>query len=81
MLLPLVYALATRPGLYNEMRHFLLLLPLIAVLAGVSAKLLCTYLQQWRSVVLLYLGLYVATLVRLHPYEYIFYNHLVGGRG
>lgn len=88
LLLPLAYALATRLELYNEMRHFLFLLPPIVVLAGVSAELLCTYLQQWRSavpcvtvigLVLLYFGLHIATLVRILPYEYVFYNHLVGG--
>ncbi len=87
LFLPLGYALVTRPGLYNEMRHFLFLLPPMAVLAGGSASLLWAELQR-RGVVLrltaigavvIYLSFHVATLVRLHPYEYVYYNHFVGG--
>lgn len=87
MLLPLAYALITRPGLYNEMRHFLFLLPPMAVLAGASAAMLWEHLMQ-RAVVLratvvsavvIYLVMNGATLVRLHPYEYIDYNQLTGG--
>lgn len=87
LLLPLAYALISRPGLYNEMRHFLFLLPPMAVLAGASADLLCHHLQRRNKVLrvatlgaaLLYLVFHVASMARLHPYEYVYYNHLVGG--
>jgi hypothetical protein len=86
LLLPLAYALITRPGLYNEMRHFLFLLPPMAVLAGVGADLLCDHLQR-RSVMLrttaigvalFYLAFHIASMARLHPYEYVHYNQIVG---
>ena len=87
LFLPIGYALATHPGLYNEMRHFLFLLPPMAVLAGISADLLWEHLQRRHvmlratsiSAVVIYLGFHTATMVRLHPYEYVNYNHLVGG--
>lgn len=87
LFLPLLYAIVSSPGMYNEMRHFLFLLPPLAILAGVGGDLVWGYLQRRAPIqrvavllmVVIYLGLHVATLVRLHPYEYIYYNPLVGG--
>lgn len=87
LLLPLAYALITRPVLYNEMRHFLFVQPPMAVLCGVAADRLWRYLQP-RAMALrvtvaallsLYMFQHLAGMARLHPYEYVSYNRGVGG--
>jgi len=87
LLLPITYVLVSRPALYNEMRHFLFLLPPLAVLMGVAAELLWQQLRQ-RSRALhttiviaaaIALASEVVEMARLHPYEYVSYNGVVGG--
>ncbi|HEY0635209.1 MAG TPA: glycosyltransferase family 39 protein [Gammaproteobacteria bacterium] len=87
LLLPIVYVLLSRPVLYNEMRHFLFVLPPLAVLAGVSLDRLGSYL--WRSVrvertlitllLVAYMASHLVSMARLHPYQYVAYNSAVGG--
>ena len=69
------------------MRHFLFTVPPIAVLAGLGLNGLLGRLETLNrsaaagaaAVVLLGLGWNAATLYRLHPDEYLFFNPLVGG--
>jgi len=69
------------------LRHFLFVLPPIAVLAGIGldrvATLLTTMRQQLGiaalAVFIVGFGWNAVTLVRLHPYEYLVFNPLVGG--
>jgi hypothetical protein len=69
------------------MRHFLFLLPPLAVLAGVGfSELVDTLEMNGRRLAAGAIALVGAcflwegaTLVRLHPYENLFYNALVGG--
>ena len=69
------------------MRHFLFIVPPLAVLAGIGVHACLSVLEtQGRSVGLAAsLGVAAAfawdatTLIKLHPYEYLFYNSLVGG--
>lgn len=84
-LFPLAFAVWDRPALYNGIRHFTFVLPPLAVLAAWG---LSTRWQQLRSrprrrnaLALLVLVLALDTLVtlaRLHPYQYVYYNHLAG---
>jgi hypothetical protein len=82
---PLLYAAITRPVLYNEMRHFLFVLPPLAVLVGLGLDRLARVPAPSvaRAVAALalgaYLAMHVALVARLHPYEYVYYNALVGG--
>ena len=72
---------------FTGLRHFLFVVPAMAVLAGIGLDAALTALTT-RSRVLAF-GAGVAatacflwnavTLVELHPYEYLFYNPLVGG--
>ncbi len=72
---------------FTGMRHFLFTVPPIAVLAGVGLNGLLSRLEGLNrlvaagatALVLLGLGWDAATLYRLHPDEYLFYNPLVGG--
>ena len=72
---------------FTGLRHFLFLLPTLATLAGIGLDALLSALAA-RHRVLGSGGLTIVTacflwdavtLVRLHPYEYLFYNPLVGG--
>jgi hypothetical protein len=72
---------------FTGMRHYLFVVPPIAVLAGIGIHLGLSFLDRqgrWAAagavaVVAAAFVADVATLVRLHPYEYLFFNSLVGG--
>jgi hypothetical protein len=83
---PLAAFVILRPNIYNGMRHFLFVLPPLAVLAGVAAADVFRRLQTTvpRNIllpgaVLLLLSAGPA-MVRLHPYENVFYNVLAGSK-
>lgn len=85
---PILVAIARRPVIYDGARHFLFLLPLLAVVAALGADWLlgCAlashHLAARRAVpaaLVVAALLEASTLVRLHPYEYVYFNRLVGG--
>lgn len=66
------------------MRHFLFVLPPLAVIAAVAIERLARRLTPWSSRGLLALcalavGLSAARMVALHPLQYIYFNDLSGG--
>lgn len=83
---PLAYAWLGQPALYNGIRHFLFLLPPLAVAAALGWRMLWQAVRGW-SPARWGLGLAFAvlavshgvTLSRLHPYGYTYYNRLAGG--
>jgi 4-amino-4-deoxy-L-arabinose transferase-like glycosyltransferase len=85
--LPVVVTIATQPGIYNGIRHFVFLLPPLAVLGGLAAAWMAGLLARYGSltttagVLVLAAGIAspVVQMVRLHPYEYTYYNRLDGG--
>jgi hypothetical protein len=72
---------------FTGMRHFLFVVPPIAVLAGIGIHVVMSRLEAAGRIaalaaaatVTLAIGSDAAALVRLHPYEYLFFNSLVGG--
>jgi hypothetical protein len=82
---PFVHFVLARPVTYDCARHFLFVLPPIAVAAGVVADRLLAHARTpiMRGAVAASLiagiGSQVATMVTLHPHEYVYYNELVGG--
>ena len=72
---------------FTGLRHFLFVVPPLAVLAGIGCDGLLARLEAWRRSVACGVAAIVAAmltwnaveLVRLHPYENLFYNPLVGG--
>jgi hypothetical protein len=72
---------------FTGLRHFLFIIPPLAVLAGIGLDKILTFgATRGRSLgfgsAVLVSGFFVwnaATLVRLHPDEYLFYNLAVGG--
>ena len=72
---------------FTGMRHFLFVIPSIAVLAGVGLHLSISALERRRRLlaagalafITAWYGWNLSLLVELHPYEYLYYNRAVGG--
>jgi Dolichyl-phosphate-mannose-protein mannosyltransferase len=85
--LPVLITIATRPAMYNGIRHFVFLTPPFAVLGGLSGAWIARRLRRYgraavtAGAVVLAAGVAspVFDMVRLHPYEYTSFNHLIGG--
>ncbi len=86
-LFPIAYVVLTRPAAYNGIRHFVFLLPPFAVLGGLAgAWLIVRSMRLSRAAAggvaaLILAGLIepVVAIVKLHPYEYTYFNPLAGG--
>ena len=82
---PVAYAIAIKAVLFDGMRHFIFVLPPIAVAAALIADRALTRFAAlpYRVPIYAALGLYgmahVATMVMLHPDQYVYYNAFVGG--
>jgi hypothetical protein len=82
---PVAYAIAIKAVLFDGMRHFIFVLPPIAVAAAlamdraVSALAHVPYRQAIYAALGLYGGAHVTTMVLLHPDQYVYYNAFVGG--
>ncbi len=79
------FYLILKPVIYDGLRHFLFLLPVLAAIAALSAA---EWIQNAKKnslfkIILCLCALNGLTvvyhLVRLHPYEYIYFNELTGG--
>jgi hypothetical protein len=87
VLLPVLITVATRPAMYNGIRHFIFVLPPLAALGGRAAAQIADRLARHgriavgAGVLALLIGIAspVLDMTRLHPYEYTDYNHLAGG--
>jgi hypothetical protein len=85
VLLPLSLFMLMRPNVYDGIRHFLFLLPGVAVLAAYGGTWLCERLAppRWRAwAIALCAGLLllpIKDLVALHPYQTTYFNGFVGG--
>jgi hypothetical protein len=85
-MLPLVIAMVKRPALYNGIRHFVFVTPPMAVLGGVAFAWGINWLKDhgrhWQPVAVAAfvfgLMLPLTEMVRLHPYQYTFFNHIAG---
>jgi len=82
---PVGWVVVRHTPLYDGLRHFLFVVPLLAVLAGVSAA---TYLRARvrrvdgaiAAVLLAASGaLTLSDMITLHPYEALYFNRLVAG--
>ena len=84
---PLFCQIVGRGPSFTGMRHFLFVVPPITALAGIGIHAgLCLVEARGRALgmaalaaVLAAFWLDATALVQLHPYEYLFYNSVVGG--
>jgi hypothetical protein len=70
--------------MYDGFRHFLFIAPPLFVLAGIALDAAFDWLKNtWvqAALVLALLLLGIIPSVRLHPYQYTYYNQFVGGTG
>jgi len=89
--LPVAVTVIARPAMYNGIRHFLFALPPLAVAGGLAgawtARWIADRAAHLRRPVLLMLAALFAIglalpaigMVRLHPYEYVWFNAVAGG--
>jgi hypothetical protein len=87
VIFPLACQVIGRGPAFTGLRHFLFVVPLLSILAGIGFDILLHAFAQWRRDVAIAASAMIAAcllldagvLVRLHPHEYLFYNELVGG--
>ncbi|HTV36985.1 MAG TPA: glycosyltransferase family 39 protein [Xanthobacteraceae bacterium] len=85
--LPVLMTIVIRPYIYNGVRHLLFIVPPLAILGGLAGGWIAPRLAEWSRVaaataaILFVAGIAspVVDMVRLHPYEYTDFNHIVGG--
>jgi hypothetical protein len=86
-ILPLAVTIAVRPAMYNGIRHFVFVLPPLAVLGGLAGAYVAEASRRGSrfapvivaAVFIAGVALPVVEMVRLHPYEYTHFNRLAGG--
>jgi len=84
---PVAFAIAIKAVLFDGMRHFIFVLPLIAVVVALVADHECTrltrlpYRRPIYALLILYGISHVSIMTMLHPDQYVYYNAFVGGVG
>ena len=76
--LPLITFMIVRPTMYDNFRQSLFILPAIFFMAGLAFDQIRKPLLQSALIALVVLPGLIAS-VKLHPYEYIYYNQFAGG--
>jgi len=84
--LPIAIAMVKRPALYNGIRHFVFVIPPMAVVGGTAFAYAMNRLGQnrraWQPVLVAAfcfgLLLSLGEMIRLHPYQYTYFNHIAG---
>jgi hypothetical protein len=85
--LPIAATIVARPAMYNGIRHFVFVLPPLAVLGGLAGGWLFVRLERYgriavaAAIALLLTGLASPSIdmVRIHPFEYTHFNRIAGG--
>ncbi|WP_022720119.1 glycosyltransferase family 39 protein [Rhodopseudomonas sp. B29] len=86
-LFPVLCEVIAHGPAFTGMRHFMFVLPPLAMLAGIglngalrwASRIGVAAFAAAAMLIVAALGWNAVTLVRLHPYEYLYYNPLVGG--
>ena len=84
---PILYASISNATLYDTIRHFLFIIPLLCVLSAIIIDKLIgmhKYARKYPATSFFTIALLLVTpqlyaLSELHPYEYVYYNTFVGG--
>jgi hypothetical protein len=85
--LPILMTCLALPYIFNGIRHLLFVVPPIAVLGGLAGGWIARRLAAYGRVAIAAGAITLAAgtvspivdMIRLHPYEYTDFNHLVGG--
>jgi hypothetical protein len=83
---PLIYAMLFTPTMYDNSRQFLFLVPPLFIFGGIAVdSMVASFFENSKVlyiiliITLAYPGIYNG--IKLHPYQYIYYNGFVGGVG
>lgn len=81
---PVIYVIITKPNIYDGIRHFLFILPALALMAAIGASaLLKQVAPRFRPIawglLLIAVLVNINTYARLHPYQMTYFNFLAGG--
>ncbi|MBN4074014.1 hypothetical protein JYT61_00475 [bacterium AH-315-E10] len=87
VLFPLIYTLVFSPNIYDGVRHFLFILPFIAILSAVGCHhtyIMLSKRMPNKNVPIMVLGGFilfspVIQLITLHPYQMTYFNCITGG--
>jgi len=86
-IIPVGITVATRPAMYNGIRHFIFILPPLCVLGGLAGSWLLRWLAEKSPIaalagacaILIGLLFPLREMIELHPYQYAYFNKLFGG--
>jgi len=81
-LIPFAYVIISTPPQYDGFRHFTFILPPVFITAGFAFNLLFEKNKfKWLNPLLVIIVLLpgMVGIVKLHPYEYTYYNSFIGG--
>ena len=79
---PLLAQVIFRTPIYGNFRHLLFIIPPLFLFSGLSLNWIITNISQKLLIIPLILAVIIPGIIgiyKTHPYEYIFYNVLVGG--
>ena len=80
LVIPLATFITLQPTMFDNFRHSFFILPMVFVLVGVTLdQVRHPFLQSLLILALATPGL--LGIIRLHPYEYVYYNSFAGGVG
>jgi len=85
--LPVALAVATKPAMYNGIRHFIFILPPLCVLGGLAGGALLRWLAERSRMATALAGIAIgaalalpaSAMIALHPYQYTHFNTISGG--
>ena len=86
-IVPVALAIVAHPALYNGLRHFVFVVPPFAALGGLAVGWLAgraglygkPAIAALAAIIIAGVSLPVVGMVRLHPYEYTYFNLQAGG--
>jgi hypothetical protein len=82
---PILFYIIKLPNVYDGIRHFLFILPAMAIFAGIGASaFLNLFPTLYRKIAFVLLGIFIIFLttlnhVTLHPYQMTYFNVFTGG--
>jgi hypothetical protein len=85
-----LYVLIRRPAMYDGIRHFLFIVPPVFIFSGFTFEYILDFLathttsySYWLYACLVFFIVLpgILAIIRLHPYEYTYYNSFIGGTG
>jgi hypothetical protein len=80
--LPLLAVIIIRPTIYDNFRQFLFILPAAFLFIAASLQWILDHVHNKLLTIIIMIALLlpnIYTLVKLHPFQYLYYNNLVGG--